>query len=350
MRLSRVLIVDDQRDARRMFRAAIETMGDDIKVVDVPSGEEAILVISRYPIDLLITDVRLPGISGLELVDRARVRNPNLKIILVTGVSEPKLRREVAGSKADAFFFKPVGVDDLLAAARVCLGWEAEPPAEPPGEAGEPQPQTMAERLASLRQDLDALCTLLIDENGQIVAQAGELPLEGDHQTLLNAFLDLLNSASRVAHILEARTPQDLILLDGLKFDFYLLHAGASMGLAVAVLHSTWSAEKLGQLSQIMHGASADFQVILSVMGVEGEAPAPSEPQESAAPPEEIPISQEDLAELDAIFTLVEQAQQPVTDADAFWDSLIVNGGEEIARADTISFEQARQLGLAPEE
>jgi hypothetical protein len=208
----------------------------------------------------------------------------------------------------------------------------------------------MAERLASLRQDLDALCTLLIDENGQIVAQAGELPVNGDHQALLNAFLDLLNGAARVAHILEARSPQDLILLHGLKFDFFLLHAGASMGLAAAVLHSTWSAEKLGLLSQLLHGAGAEFQLILAGMGVEPDAPAPPEPQESAAQAPETPISQEDLAELDAIFTLVEQAEQPVKDADAFWDSIIQNGGEEIARADTISFEQARQLGLAPEE
>jgi CheY-like chemotaxis protein len=81
----RVLIVDDQSEVRRLLRAGLVTLGPDIQVVDVPSGEEAILVISRQPFDLLIADVRLPGISGLELKTRARMHNPNLKLILITG-------------------------------------------------------------------------------------------------------------------------------------------------------------------------------------------------------------------------------------------------------------------------
>jgi CheY-like chemotaxis protein len=59
-----VLIVDDHRDVRQTLRAGLETLGQGIQVTDVPSGEEAILVLSRQP-NLLVADVRLPGITSL---------------------------------------------------------------------------------------------------------------------------------------------------------------------------------------------------------------------------------------------------------------------------------------------
>jgi hypothetical protein len=209
----------------------------------------------------------------------------------------------------------------------------------------------MAERLAGLRQDLGALCTLIFDQSGRIVAEAGELPVGAGSDALLNTFLEILNGAARISHDLEAKTPQDLIVLNGLKFDFFLLHVGASMGLVAAVLHSTWAGDRLGQLSSLLHTASNDFQTILAGMGVEVETPVAAPPQEQAVIEADIPISQEDLAELDAIFNLAQKTteQQP-KDVDAFWDSLVQTSGNEISRADTISFEQARQLGLAPEE
>ena len=102
----RILIVDDQLDVRRMLRAGVETLGSDFKVVDVPSGEEALLVISSQTFDLLIIDVLLPGISGLELIQQVRNRIPDIRIILITGSMESEIRRQVADAGADAFFFQ----------------------------------------------------------------------------------------------------------------------------------------------------------------------------------------------------------------------------------------------------
>ena len=76
MAAHRILIVDDQHEVRRMLSTSLRTLGPEIEVVDVPSGEEALLVASRRPVDLLISDVRLPGLSGLELMARVHKRNP----------------------------------------------------------------------------------------------------------------------------------------------------------------------------------------------------------------------------------------------------------------------------------
>ena len=81
-----MLIADDQRDIRTMLKTGVETLGSEFSVLAVPSGEEAVLEIFMQKYDLLVTDVRLPGISGLEVMRRVRASHPELKVILITGV------------------------------------------------------------------------------------------------------------------------------------------------------------------------------------------------------------------------------------------------------------------------
>ena len=83
-----------------MLRSGLESLGSVVKVTDIPSGEEAILVSSRQHFDLLVADVRLAGMSGLELMQKARQRNSDLKVILITGLTDPEVRRLVAGAGA----------------------------------------------------------------------------------------------------------------------------------------------------------------------------------------------------------------------------------------------------------
>ena len=104
MKRYRVLVVDDQRDVRRVLRAGLESLGSHFQVTDVPSAEEALLVVAIQPVDLLIADVRLPGLSGLELRQRVLVNNPDLKMILITGATDPEIRRQVETAGADARF------------------------------------------------------------------------------------------------------------------------------------------------------------------------------------------------------------------------------------------------------
>jgi two-component system response regulator (stage 0 sporulation protein F) len=89
-----VLIVDDQKDVSRLLRSALETIEQGLEVSEAPSGEEAVLEATRVKVDLLIADFRLPGITGVELMKKIRTRNPEVKVIMVTGISEPKLLRD----------------------------------------------------------------------------------------------------------------------------------------------------------------------------------------------------------------------------------------------------------------
>ena len=76
MSVFRILIVDDQVEIRNVLRSLLGTLGPKYQVVAVPSGEEALLEFFSGDIDLLITDIVLPGIDGIEFMKKAIQLNP----------------------------------------------------------------------------------------------------------------------------------------------------------------------------------------------------------------------------------------------------------------------------------
>jgi hypothetical protein len=85
-------------------------------------------------------------------------------------------------------------------------------------------------------------------------------------------------------------------------------------------------------------------------MGVETEVVAqPAPPAEPEPALEEVDLA-DVLPELDAIFSQATQNSARQQDVDSFWDALTNTGSSEVSRADAISYDQARKLGLAPEE
>lgn len=105
-----------------MFRSALESISPDLIVTNVLSGEEALLLLAYQPADLAVIKVRLVGLSGLELMRKAKRRAPGLKVILITGATDPEARKQVAEARADAFFYQPVEMQCFLAAVERCLG------------------------------------------------------------------------------------------------------------------------------------------------------------------------------------------------------------------------------------
>ncbi len=190
----RILIVDDQRDVRRMIADGLQMLGPGMDIVELPSGEEALLVAFRTQVHLLITDIKLPGISGLDLVRRIRKNNPDLKIIMITGMTDPQVKEQVDQIGADAFFYKPVGALKLLDAAQRCLGIvEGAPAGEEKEEvkadtaliaeitkpvavkAQEVEKAGLLTTLGTLRDQLNAQAVAVIDAQGKAVSQVGDI-------------------------------------------------------------------------------------------------------------------------------------------------------------------------------
>ncbi len=78
----RLLVVDDEEIIRSVFR---DLMGRECEVIEAPHAEEALAWLERGGVDLIVTDKNLPGLSGLELAQRARRLDPHSRVILMTG-------------------------------------------------------------------------------------------------------------------------------------------------------------------------------------------------------------------------------------------------------------------------
>ena len=113
-----ILVVDDDPGVRESFRLILE---DHYDVVDVPDGPSALDVVRASPMDLVLLDIRLPGMDGIEVLERIKVIDERVEVILVTAVKT--VRTAVAAMKLGAFDYltKPFEEDELLSLASRAL-------------------------------------------------------------------------------------------------------------------------------------------------------------------------------------------------------------------------------------
>jgi DNA-binding NtrC family response regulator len=113
-----ILVVDDDPGVRESFRLILE---DHYDVVDVPDGPSALEAVRASPVDLVLLDIRLPGMDGIEVLERIKAIDERVEVILVTAVKT--VRTAVAAMKLGAFDYltKPFEEDELLSLSRRAL-------------------------------------------------------------------------------------------------------------------------------------------------------------------------------------------------------------------------------------
>jgi DNA-binding NtrC family response regulator len=121
----RILIVDDDPGQRSLLNSFLELQGFD--TVTAASGEEALRVLRAQNIAMMISDVRMPGISGLETLRRARQEHAVLPVLLVTAYADI---RDAVGAMRDGavnYLSKPIDLDELLASVQQATGAQPAP-------------------------------------------------------------------------------------------------------------------------------------------------------------------------------------------------------------------------------
>ncbi len=116
-----ILVVEDEPAIRNAITRMLRTQG--YRVIEAGSGEEALRVASaeRGRIDLLLSDVRMPGIGGKELVQRLLEARPGTRIILMSGYTDDELLREELGDARHVFLQKPFTAKTVVTAIRDLL-------------------------------------------------------------------------------------------------------------------------------------------------------------------------------------------------------------------------------------
>jgi two-component system, OmpR family, KDP operon response regulator KdpE len=173
--LSRILAVDDEPQMRRALKANLTARGYDVDVV--PDGETAIRVAGERPPDLVILDLGLPGMSGIEVIEALRSWSKVPILVLSARDADPdKISALDAG--ADDYVTKPFSIGELMARVRAALRRAV------PGEPGQPVVTTadfsvdFAARTATARNETVHLTPIewrivenLVRNPGRLVSQ-----------------------------------------------------------------------------------------------------------------------------------------------------------------------------------
>lgn len=118
----RVLVVDDDPGQRSLLTSFLKGQG--FETLAAESGEEALKILENTSVEIMISDVRMPGISGLETLHRIRERSAALPVLLVTAY--PDIREAVGAMRDGAvnYLQKPIDLDELLSTVRKATGLE----------------------------------------------------------------------------------------------------------------------------------------------------------------------------------------------------------------------------------
>ena len=108
----RVLIVDDEEELVSALEQRLNLRGFQAK--GVTTGAEALAYLAETPCDVVLLDVKMPGIGGLELIKRIKEERPNLQVILLTGWSSAEDAEKGKQLGAYDYLMKPVKIDSLV--------------------------------------------------------------------------------------------------------------------------------------------------------------------------------------------------------------------------------------------
>jgi two-component system KDP operon response regulator KdpE len=115
----RVLVVDDEPAIRRFLRTSLTAQG--YLVTEAEDGIAALEDLRRGPIDILVLDLGLPDINGLDIIERVRGQGSTVPIIVLSSRTDETGKVKALDLGADDYVTKPFGIDELLARIRAAL-------------------------------------------------------------------------------------------------------------------------------------------------------------------------------------------------------------------------------------
>ena len=358
--MKHVLIVDDALDLGRLLQTALVMLDPSMPVVVVPSAEEAILEATRHRLDLLITDLNLPGISGIELVKRIRKYHPDVHVIVITGMTDDELLQQVKELQVDALLHKPMSIPDFIETANKSLEVKRiSPTAERQNKPDTRQEEEagrshLADVLSNLRGQLSAQEVMLIDDFGKILANSGNVHQEIFEPAWISEVLNAASSASILSGYLGKPKPEMVSVLKGEKINLVFTPVGRYV--LLIILAAKGSSLRLARAFEETISARSVLVDILQGMGINIDSVIPARPpvEEQA---EELQQAVEEVemviqADLEDFEKLLSSGSTGIDldELNSFWEDSVRVEDMGPANPDDLSFDEASQLGLTPDE
>jgi len=326
--LATILVVDDSEAICRALRDLLTMAGYAVRTA--PSGERALQILETADVDLIISDLRMSGMSGIQLLKKVKEKDPLLPFVILTAFGDMDSVIEAMRSGVADYLKKPFSVDEVLQvterelrrskqARGVTLGAPAAAAEKPPRIFIFP-PQDVARidsLLSELRAETTAEAVLLVEEAGYVISAKGRLN-EADLPALSALVVASRSASSRLASVLGESESFALNYLEGQRVAVYMAGLGQRLFLVVVVPRTV----KQGAVWVYAKKAASEIEKI-AAGALQQMAPA--------APPVDTQTLQAEMAaQLENVF-----------------NQEALSAGEELAESvQTITFEEALARGL----
>lgn len=227
----RILIVDDEKKVAFFLQESLEDLGDNYEVVSAETAEAALAQIGSQFFDLIITDLRMPGLNGLELMERVKAISPQTRMILITAYGSDEVEAEARRLQAYSYFTKPFHIEDFMETVQEALKDLAI------SEKGllilsDERFNAITQCLSNLRFETGAQCILLADILGQLIAEVGLT--EGlDLTTLVSLLAGGFATTFEMSRHLGEREAFNLNFHEGTAYDIYSANVGDQLFLTL---------------------------------------------------------------------------------------------------------------------
>jgi CheY-like chemotaxis protein len=329
----------------------------------VPNAEDAQKEMKKAEMQLVVTDVKLPGISGLDFAKQLKDKFPHIKVILVSGMNDPEMKEKALATGADAFFPKPVEMRTFLETSSKLLGLIPQTAKLSTRQVIDIRTDLLLDFLINLRQELAAISVTLMDERGKVIGSAGDPP-EGNLADRITPYvLSITGTLDRLASNLQPEVPENMFSIRGSQYDLiaspvdgfillvFLKHAKSMVRMAIVydALISAIADLHL-EINQIGQNYSAETTTNVEKMLSQTGALKLAEkaPEKPAAVEGEQPAVSGDFENL---FTTVSKKKLKTEEVESFWESATNKASvSDSKEPGLLSFEEASQLGLTPKE
>ena len=390
-----ILVVDDHFEMLEFLRSMLEMSNQDYEVLAVPSAEEGLFELQRAQFDLIITDVRLPGMSGFDLVRRLRKLGRETPVIMITAYSSSQGQKEAEELNVYRYFKKPLDTDNMLTAVHTALHGESitmSPSIELENkDMSKPASSAVQKRLETLRADTGAVLLMLASIQGSIIYADGKLE-QVELAGLAEIIARNIKDSFLLADKLNSKEPFSLQYHSGSRIELYCANVGRDHFLTLFFetnlrrgrIGTIWlfTQRAIKDLMQLLNRPDEKQKVVTttespdavdaflqdtfdSMIGESVEETAvsltptqlPPQPDPIPQPPDipddpepEIrleldPLDVED-EELVALLSGELKKQDTSVDLDSFWDDALSEEDNELSRG--MSLDEAMEQGLIP--
>jgi CheY-like chemotaxis protein len=137
----RILVVDDQREHRELLLSLLEPLGFNLNEAD--SGEECLLKAAEQQPDLILLDISMTGIDGIETAMRLREAKQTMPIVILSANAYPTDRMAALNAGCNDFLAKPINVEELMHKLKLYLGLDWLYQSDNPGQISHTESQTL---------------------------------------------------------------------------------------------------------------------------------------------------------------------------------------------------------------